>query len=62
MNRIDKLIIQAKRMARPGLELTAALNKTTWPTIEAAVEHIHAMSLEYPNSKDVPIIIDDLGG
>ena len=41
---------------------TATLNKPTWPTMEAAVEHIHAMSLEYPNSKDVPIIIDDLGG
>ena len=25
MNRIDKLIIQAKRIARPGLELTVAL-------------------------------------
>ncbi len=87
MNRIDKLIIQAKRIARPGLELTVALieqngdsrtaqahlsdgvpghtstiKRATYATMEAAVEHIHAMSLEYPNSKDVPIIIDDLGG
>lgn len=87
MNRIDKLIIQAKRIARPGLELTVALieqngdswtaqahlsdgvpghtptiKRATYATMEAAVEHIHAMSLEYPNSEDVPIIIDDLGG
>ena len=40
---------------------TATLNKTTWPTIEAAVEHIHELAKEYPNSEDVPIIIDDLG-
>lgn len=87
MNRIDKLLIQAKRAARPGLELTVALierNSDSWtaqmhlwdgvpghtPTIkqanystmEAAVEHIHALAEQHPNSKDVPIIIDDLGG
>lgn len=87
MNRIDKLLIQAKRAVRPGLELTVALierngdswaaqahlwdgtpghtptiKRATYATLEAAVEHIRAMSLEYPNSRDVPIIIDDLGG
>lgn len=87
MNRIDKLLIQAKRAARPGLELTVALierngdswtaqvhlwdgvpghtptvKRATYATMEAAVEHIRTMSMEYPNSKNVPIIIDDLGG
>lgn len=87
MNRIDKLIIKAKRIARPGLELVVAIierdghswiaqahlsdgtgkhplniKRATYATLEAAVEHIRAMSLEYPNSKDVPVIIDDLGG
>ena len=86
MNRIDKLLIQAKGMARPGLELVAAIierdgpswtaqthladgtgkhpptiKRATYATLEAAVEHIRAMSLEYPNSRDVPVIIDDLG-
>ena len=41
---------------------TPTIKWATYATMEAAVEHIHAMSLEYPNSKDVPIIIDDLGG
>ena len=87
MNRIDKLILQARNAVRPGLELTVALierngdswtaqahlwdgtlghtptiKRATYATLEAAVEHIHTMSMEYPNSKDVPIIIDDLGG
>ena len=86
MNRIDKLLIQAKGMARPGLELVAAIieqdghswtaqthladgtgkhpptiKRATYATLESAVEHIRAMSLEYPNSRDVPVIIDDLG-
>ena len=40
---------------------TPTINKSIWPTMEAAVEHIHALAKEYPNSRDVPIIIDDLG-
>lgn len=83
MKQIDKLLIQAKRMARGCMELTLAMvlpdgdswaamahlwdgkqvtiHKTTWPTMEAAVEHIHALEKEYPNSEDVPVIINDLG-
>lgn len=38
-----------------------AIHKTTWPTIEDAMEHIHALETEYPNSEDVSVIIDDLG-
>lgn len=37
------------------------IHKTTWSTMEAAVEHIHTLEKEYPNSEDVPVIIDDLG-
>lgn len=87
MNRIDKLLIQARRIARPGLELAAAIieqdgaswtaqahlsdgtgkhptaiHRATYATLEAAVEHIRAVAAEYPNSRDVPVIIDDLGG
>lgn len=86
MNRIDKLLIQAKRIARPGLELTVALierdnafwaavvhlsdgiyghaptiKRAAYATMEQAVEHIRAIAAEYPNSRDVPVIIDDLG-
>lgn len=38
----------------------AAINRSSWPTMEAAVEHIHELEKEYPNSKDVPVIIADL--
>jgi len=38
------------------------IQKATYATLEAAVEHICAMSQEHPNSRDVPVIIDDLGG
>lgn len=85
MNRIDKLILKARAVVSPGLELGVAfveLNGDSWtavvhlydgvqghaPTIrrctyatqEAAVEHIRAMAQEYPNTQDVPIIIDDV--
>lgn len=87
MNRIDKLILQARHIAAPGLELTVAIieqngdswtaqthlsdgtgkhaptvKRATYATLEDAVEHIRAVAAEYPNSRDVPIIIDDLGG
>ena len=32
----------------------------TYATEAAAVEYIRALADEYPNSRDVPIIIDDL--
>jgi len=85
MNRIDKLIIKAKKAAGPDLELCVAfiepsgdcwtaivhlhdgvqghdptIRRATYDTLEAAVEHIRAISQEYPNSRDVPIIINDL--
>ena len=37
------------------------IKQATYAALEAAVEHIRAMSLEYPNSRDVPVIIDDMG-
>ncbi len=38
------------------------IQKATYATLDAAVEHIRALSLEHPNSRDVVVIIDDLGG
>lgn len=35
--------------------------RATWSTLGAAVEHVRAVAAEYPNSRDVPVIIDDLG-
>ena len=86
MNRIDNLIIKARQLAGPGLELTVAIierdghswaalthlsdgtgrhpptiHRATYSTLEAAVEHIRAVAREHPNSRDVPVIIDDLG-
>lgn len=40
---------------------TGRTDTTTHATMDAAVEHIHELAKEYPNSRDVPIIIDDLG-
>ncbi len=39
----------------------ATIKRATYATMEQAVVHIRAMAEEYPNSRDVPIIIDDLG-
>lgn len=39
---------------------TPTIHRATYATIEAAVEHIHAMAQEHPNSRDVPIIINDI--
>lgn len=86
MNRIDKLILQARRIVSPGLELVVAIierdgdswtsqahlwdgtpghtptiKRAAYAALEDAVEHIRTMAAEYPNSRDVPIIIDDLG-
>ena len=87
MKQIDRLLIEAKRIAEyGGKELTLAMigqvgnfwtaaahlwdrvqghsptvEITTYATEEAAVEHIHALAEKYPNSRDVTIIIDDLG-
>ena len=37
------------------------LETTTHATEEAAVEYIKALSEKYPNSRDLTVIIDDLG-
>lgn len=37
------------------------IKRATWATLERAVEHIQAVAAEYPNTQDVPVIIDDLG-
>lgn len=36
------------------------IERSTWPTMDAAVEHIHEVAKDHPNGKDVPIIVDDL--
>lgn len=86
MNRIDKLILKARAVVSPGLDLSVALierdgdswtavahlsdgvpghaptiKRTIYNTLEAAVERICATAAEYPNSRDVPVIVDDLG-
>lgn len=86
MNRIDKLILEAKAAVFPGLGLSTALierngdswaavvhlsdgvqghaptiKRATWATLGAAMDHIKAMAAEHPNSRDVTIIVDDLG-
>lgn len=38
------------------------LETATHATMGAAVEHIHAIAEKYPNSRDVPIIVDDIPG
>lgn len=38
------------------------IKRATYATLEGAVAHIRAMSQEHPNNRDVPVIIDDLGG
>lgn len=37
------------------------IKRATWATLDRAVEHVRAVAAEYPNSRDVPVIIDDLG-
>lgn len=88
MKQIDRLLIEAKRIAGyTGQELTLAMvercgdswaamahlwsrvsghsptvETTTHSTLDAAVEHVHALAEKYPNSRDVVIIIDDIAG
>lgn len=40
---------------------TPSIKQAAYPTLEAAVEYIRAIADEYPNSQDVPVIIDDMG-
>ena len=57
-------------MARGSLELILAMvipkghaptiKRSTWGTMDAAVEHIHTLAKEYPNTQDVLVIVDDL--
>lgn len=35
---------------------------TTHNTLDAAVEYIHILARDYPNSQDVVIIVDDIPG
>jgi hypothetical protein len=35
---------------------------STHATLDAALEHIHELAQQYPNSQDVPIIVDDIAG
>ena len=37
------------------------IKRATWATLERALEHVQAVAEEYPNSRDLPVIIDDLG-
>ena len=38
-----------------------AVKRATWATLERAVAYVRSAAEEYPNSRDVPVIIDDLG-
>lgn len=88
MKQIDRLLIEAKKIAGySGKEITLAMveccgaswaavahlwdrkpghsptiETTTHATMGAAVEHIHTIAEKYPNSRDVPIIVDDIPG
>lgn len=88
MKQIDRLLIEAKKIAGyTGKQLTLAMvercgaswaavahlwdrkpghsptvEATTHATMDAAVEHIHAIAREYPNSQDIGIIVDDIPG
>lgn len=37
------------------------IKRATWATLDRAMEHVRAVAAEYPNSRDVPIIVDDMG-
>lgn len=37
------------------------VKRATWATLERAVEYVQAVAEEYPNRKDIPIIVDNLG-
>lgn len=37
------------------------VRRSTHATMEDAIEHIHELAKEYPNCRDVPVIVDDLG-
>lgn len=39
----------------------ATVEATTHATQDAAVEYIHTLAEQYPNSRDVAIIVDDVG-
>ncbi|MCI9038200.1 MAG: hypothetical protein HFF80_10735 [Oscillospiraceae bacterium] len=38
-----------------------SIKQAAYTTLEAAVAYIRAIADEYPNSQDVPVIIDDMG-
>ena len=37
------------------------IKRATWATLEGAMEYIQTVAEEYPNSRDLAVIIDDLG-
>ena len=39
---------------------TPTVRRSIWTTMDAAVTHIHELAKEYPKSRDVPIIVDDV--
>lgn len=36
------------------------IEESTHATLETAIDHIHELAKEYPNSQDVQIIVDDI--
>ena len=36
------------------------IEESTHAALDAAIDHIHALAKEYPNSQDVQIIVDDI--
>lgn len=37
------------------------IKRATWATLDRALEYVRSVAEEYPNSRDIPVIIDDLG-
>ncbi len=35
------------------------MESSTHGTLDAAIDHLHKLGEQYPNSRDVPIIVDD---
>jgi len=86
MNQIDRLIIEAKRIAglsSKQLELARiehtgdewasiahvwdgveghapTTERALHTTMESAIDHIHDLAAQYPNSRDVTILVDDI--
>lgn len=51
-------VVHLHNLAKVG---PPTVKRATWATLERAVEYVRSVAEEYPNSKDLTVIIDDLG-